>query len=229
MKKTLIALAFMSVVASSQAVVIATWTFEGTTTPADLTDSAAYGGWAPEVGSGVGSGLHASALTDWTTPSGNGSANSISSNTWAVGDYYQFQVSTVGMDTITVSWSQTSSNTGPRDFNLQYSTDGSSFTTFAGYTVLANATPNPTWSSGTPQPVFDFNANLSVVTAINNQATVFIRMTDASTVSANGGVVATGGTDRLDNVSVGGNVVPEPATMAVVGLGVAALLRRRRK
>ncbi len=230
MKRTLFVLGLMSVVAASQAVVIATWTFEGTTTPADLTDSVAYGGWLPEVGTGIGSGLHASALTDWSTPAGNGSANSISSNQWAVGDFYQFQVSTISLNTITVSWSQTSSGTGPRDFNLQYSTDGTSFTTFAGYTVLANgASPNAFWSSGTPVPAYNFNANLSSVTALNNQANIFIRMTVSSTVSASGGTLALTGTGRVDDVSIGGTVVPEPATMAVVGLGAAALLRRRRK
>src|SRR5690242_3123267 len=77
-----------------RAATIATWTFE-TTAPATA------GPFAPEVGAGAATGFHAGATT-YSSPAGNGSAKSFSSNTWAVGDYYQFQVSTLGQQDIAV-------------------------------------------------------------------------------------------------------------------------------
>lgn len=85
----------MCVTLTQAQVVIAKWTFE-TSPPADLFDSATIGSIAADEGTGTALGSHASAATDWTTPSGNGSANSLSSNTWAVGDYCQFSLETTG-------------------------------------------------------------------------------------------------------------------------------------
>lgn len=228
MKKSLLIVAMFGVVAASQAVTIASWGFE-VNTPADLPDNGTYTGWLPDVGVGVGGGQHAGAATDWTTPVGNGSANSISSNTYAIGDYYQYQVSTLGMTGIIFEWDQTSSNTGPRDWQLQMSTDGGFTFSNVGsvYVVLANASPNPVWNATTFSPIYHYSVNLSALA--DNQATLTMRMAVASTVSANGGTVAAGGTSRQDNVAFSGTAVPEPATMAILGLGAAALLRRRRK
>ena len=80
----------------AQAVTVVQWDFEGSTTPADLTDSGTSPSVAASLGSGTALGVHAGSATDWSTPAGNGSANSFSSNTWAVGDYYQFSFSTSG-------------------------------------------------------------------------------------------------------------------------------------
>jgi len=65
---------------------------------------------SPEIGSGSASGSHAGAAT-YSSPTGNGSAKSYSANAWAVNDYWQFQVSTVGYTNITLSYDQTSSAT----------------------------------------------------------------------------------------------------------------------
>ena len=53
----------------------------------------------------------------WHLPSrtlfvGNGSPKSMSGNGWAVGDYWQFQSSTLGFSDIGISFDQISSSTG---------------------------------------------------------------------------------------------------------------------
>jgi hypothetical protein len=224
MKKKILALASIltiTAISTASAQTIAQWTFE-INTPADLPDSATIGGIAADFGVGTASGVHASAATDWTTPAGNGSANSLSANTWAVGDYFQFTLSTVGYSGIGVSFDQTGSNTGPRDFDLSYSTDGSSFTSFATYSLI-----NGGWSSGAPTALpTSYSFDLSSIGSLDNAGLVYFRLVNNSTTSISGATVATGGTGRIDNFTV--SVVPEPASGALIGLGLLALVARRR-
>jgi len=198
---------------------IANFTFE-TSVPTTA------GPFNAEVGTGTISGSHAGASV-YSSPAGNGSAHSYSSTLWATGDYYQLHFSTVGLSGVYLNFDQVSSGTGPGKFLLEYSTDGTTFTPVTGtdYTVLANTTPNA-WSSGTHLTTTTFNNDLTGITAINNKSDVYIRFVDDSTTSANGGTVATGGTDRMDNIVV---VVPEPSTYALLGTGLASLLFFRRK
>lgn len=212
----------------AHAVTLVQWDFE--TPPADLTDSAVAPSVAASLGAGTASGVHASSGTDWTTPTGNGSANSLSANSWAIGDYFQFSFSTTGYKDMVLSFDQTSSNTGPRDFTLAYSSDGVSFTNFASYSILANASPNA-WTSGTYLSVHTYNFDLSSISSLDNTASVVVRLVDASTVAANGGVVAAGGTDRIDNFTVNMAPVPEPGTTAMLLAGLACLgfIARRRR
>jgi len=213
--------------ALAHAQVIADWTFE-TSQPSTA------GPFAPETGAGQASGSHASSAAVYSTPAGNGSPHSFSSNNWSVGDYYQFVVSTAGEQDISLTFDQTSSNTGPRDFQVEYSTDGTDFTNFGSvYSVLADASPNTPWSSaGADQSVYTTADDLSSITALNGAANVYFRLVDTDTTSANAGAVGTGGTDRVDNVVVQGTaVVPEPASaalLAVVALGGLGRRSRRR-
>ncbi len=216
-------------VCPASADVLAQWTFE-VNTPADVTDSAAISSILAEVGTGTASGSHASALSDWTTPVGNGSANSLSVNTWGVGDYFQFSLGSVGYSGIGISFDQVSSSTGPRDFYLAYSTDGSAFTQFgSGYVVLANSAPN-NWSSGTPIATTTYNFDLSSISTLNNAPAIYFRLVDASTVAANGTTVAASGTGRVDNFTVTFTPVPEPGVLAFVGgFGLLAICLKRRR
>lgn len=208
---------------------IATWTFE-TSAPATA------GPISPEIGTGSAIGSH-SGTTTYSAPAGNGSVHSFSSTNWLVNDYYQFTTSTSGLTNIGISFDQTSSGTGPGNFGLYYSPDGSNYTLFTQYTVLPNTT-NTTlgtvaWtSSGSPQSAYSFSYDLSGITSLNNKQAVSFRLVDLSTASAGGGTVGSSGTDRVDNVSIVGTRVqatPEPSAFAALGVGALALLRRRRK
>lgn len=219
----------MTVVAQSAAALTVTqWTFE-TSVPGD------FGPFSPESGSGSATGFHAGSST-YSSPSGNGSLHPFSSNTWAVGDYYQFQVSTAGYQDIQLRFDQTSSNTGPRGFALEFGTDGTNFTQFAGYTVLPNGTPHATWNTTTSSGFYSFAFDLSSITALDNASNVYFRLIDVSTVSATGGGLTTAGTDRVDNFTVFGNIhenegapVPEPITMLSVFLAATVLGRYVRR
>ena len=146
---------------------IADWTFE--TLPASPAVITA-GPYAAEVGAGTATGSHA-AVSTYSTPAGNGSVHSYSSNQWQIGDYYQFQVSTVGQSQIGLVFDQTSSATGPRDFKVQYSTNGTTFTDSGfSYSVLANAAPNPLWSTTVPAAGYTKFVDLSTIPAVENQA-----------------------------------------------------------
>jgi hypothetical protein len=219
--------------ASVKAQTIAQWTFENTanTNGISLSPGAGIssGNVAADVGTGSASGKHATTAT-YSTPAGDidntlapsisSSLHSFSANGWTVGDYWQFSLSTVGFTGISVGWDQAGSGTGPSSFQLQYSTDGSTYTAFGGASSVASSTWNTTLSGP--------SQNVVASVPVDNQATVFFRLVDLSTTSIAGGTVGTGGTDRVDNFTVF-VPVPEPSTVLLVGTGLMGLLAIRRR
>jgi len=194
----------------------------------------------------VASGLHATAAT-YSTPAGDldptiaalapgasgpglpgssaanasPSVHSFSANNWSVGDYWSFTTSTLGYTGVSISFDQAGSATGPANFGLSYSINSGAFTSFATYSVLLSA-----WNTTTVQP-----SSLAFAGggAFDNANSITFRLIDLNTTSINGGTVASGGTDRVDNFTVVG-VVPEPTSLALAGLGgLSALLALRRK
>jgi len=235
MKKYVILTAVLAAVSfvSAKADIIADWTFQSSVSTNNIvgagkTPGATQSGVLADIGTGTASASHASASTAWSIPSGNGSTNSWSANNWAVGDYFQFEVSTLGFTGITLSYDQTGSATGPGSFSLQYSTDGSTFTPSGGNYSLSVST----WTPGTYQSSFTFSYDLSAITALDNAPSVYFRIVDQAPTTGgaiNGGNVGTAGTDRVDNFTVG--TVPEPSSLAlglVGGFAWLAALRRRR-
>lgn len=208
--KVILGLGFAVLLTSSTSqAALAIWTFE-TSLPTTGGPHAAEGGINAAVS--VASGFHAGA-TVYSNPVGAGSAESFSSTAWAVGDYYQFTTSTLGHNNLSVSFKATSSNTGPKDFRLAYSTDGVNFTDAFSYSVYANAAPNIVWATGmTSEQAGFYNISGTLPSALDNQSTIYLRLIDNSTTSANDGTVATAGTSRVDDFMIEATPIPEPST-----------------
>ena len=215
---------------SAHASVISKWTFETNYTPPAGTPTSA-GPFLAEEGnftsSAAASSVHASATT-FSAVVGNGSAKSFSSNTWAVGDYYQFTTPTTGSSNIQLLVDQTASGTGPLGWKVAYSTDGTNFTDLpnGAYTLNTTQSFSSTAEKPTTPPRFLFD--LSGVPALNDQANITLRLIDATAPSGSGG------TSRIDNVTVGTDLpvpqpLPEPSTFALISIAAGVGLRRRRR
>ncbi len=219
-KASLFAAGLASIVASAaSADVIAGWSMP--TAVAASTTGATYSYGAANSGALVSgsmlSGTHSSASTVWSSPAGNGSTYALSSNAWNVGDYYQISLATTGYFSVSVAWEQTRSSTGPAGFEAVLSVDGgSTFSSLGSYTVN-----QVSWSATVPVTTSSFG---SLASAADNQASVIIRF---KVVTA--GTSTTTGTNRIDNISVNGAVLPVPSPGAVALVGLAGLVARRRR
>jgi len=153
-------------------------------------------------------GFHSSSSTNWTSSFvGNGNSKSISATNWSVNDYIQFQLKTTYYDSLLLTVEQNSSGTGPRDFKLQYSLNGTSYTDITPYQVpyYVPSTTAYAWSSTNYQPQSAFSFDLSSLTQIHNQSLVYFRLVNTSTTALLGGVVQPTGTSRIDNITLMGN------------------------
>jgi len=181
---------------------IAVWTFE-TVPPPSVFDTAVYPNpLNPDVGVGIGAGVHLSPASDWTTFVGNGSATAFSSTVWSVNDYYGFQVSTLGYENIEIGWDQTRNAVGPTLFRVVASTDGINFTTIQNYTVLLNDGANGgIWNDNVNQPAYRFGP-IALGAAFANKPAVYVRL-----LSLEASATVTGAV-RLDNFGIEGDPLP---------------------
>ncbi len=120
----------------------------------------------------------------------------------------QFNVSTLGIFDLSLSYATRRSGTGFTTQTLAYSLNGVDFTTVGTFSP-----PNST-TFGTA--TFD----LTAINTIENQANVFFRITFTGATNASG-------TNAIDNIQLTG--IPEPATTAVGLLGVGAICWHQRR
>jgi hypothetical protein len=129
------------------------------------------------------------------------------------GSVLELHVSTLGFENVTVSWAWQRSDTGFNDDVVQESSDG---TTFQGFSFSAIQT---NFFGGV-------HISYGAGSAFNNNPFFAIRITLSDAISETGNI-------RFDNIVVTGTqIVPEPATMALLSAGlagVAAEVRRRRR
>jgi hypothetical protein len=186
-------------------------------TPAGSSGQTSAGPFNADFGPGTVSAFHSMAST-FSTPIGNGSANSFSASNWNVGDYFQFSISTVGFSNLFLTFATERSNTGPVSMQLSYSTDGGVNFSLAGSPFGPS---QAAFSTSTYNAAFVSTFDLSSINALNNNANVVFRL--AATVAGS----STAGTARVDDfiLSSGGPItVPEPATVGVLFAGAMLLI-----
>jgi hypothetical protein len=229
----LAALAMMTVQASAD--VITQWNFNGdsaTTVPGGATSP------TPAIGTGIASLVGGTTATFASGIANGGSTDPITTVPpnygWNTTNYaaqgqennergVQFLVSTVGFESITLSYDLRHSNASSRFERVLYTLDGGSSWNNA---AVFDGPAGDTWFNGR-------FVDLSSVSGANNNANFGFRVvatfddTGNYAASNSGSNYATGGTWRFDMVTVNG--IPEPGSATFLGLiGVMAALRRRK-
>ncbi len=121
-----------------------------------------------------------------------------SNNPWAVGAFIEVRLSTKGYTDVTFSAKLGGTKKGPRDFQLQYSTDGVNFTDVQGatYAITTNKEMQQAFSG------------VALPAAASNASTLYIRMTVVSDTLINGSTGlsgATGGETAVNDIVICGN------------------------
>lgn len=198
------AITALAAVSTSQAVTIVTYPMDtslGAATPANgFTGAGAFTTTRGTLASSTVGALAAVTTTNWATAGG----------TWGI------TLNLTGWENVTLSgWSQQASNTGPRDFAVFASYNGGTdFTELVSTYAIING--------NSPQSGFALGA------AADENASVVIEWRNIGTASVNGSTIATTGTSRFSTFSVSADAIPEPSAALLGGLGLLALLRRRR-
>jgi hypothetical protein len=158
-----------------------------------------------------------------------------SGNGWAAAapQYSQgaeFLVSTAGYQDITLTFDWSSTTQGVKHLQAQYSVDGTTWTN-GGSIQTAGATEG--WING-------ITLDLSSIAAADNNPQFGVRLVSAfAPTGPNAGqyvnlagnpINSTSGNWRLDNIIIGGTAIPEPTTLALVGVAaVAGMVSQRRR
>lgn len=145
--------------------------------------------------------LHAPLGPNFSTwVSGSGGSGTFAPNiiSWDNGSnikYWYLSFSTIGYEDLNLSSKQQSSSTGPRDFKVEWSLDGITWSDVEG----SNITVASDFTSGvlyeTPLPP-----------EINNNEIVYLRWIMTSNISVSGGTVGSSGTNRIDDILVRGRL-----------------------
>ena len=115
--------------------------------------------------------------------------------------YWLIETSTKGFMNLELSFAMRASNAGPRDFKVQYSTDNSTWTDAGSFSLAGGALVLADTRS-------QFNIDLSAYEAgTADKDTLYLRLLVNSTVSANGGTLANGGTNTINYINLTGDYV----------------------
>lgn len=168
--------------------VLAEWTFptSGTTVtpdasiPANSSMTLSTAGGVSALSDATGATTRAPSATAWNA--GNGTK------------YWMVEFNSQGYGGLQISSKQRSSDSGPRDFKIQYRIGtGGAWTDVSGGSITVDNTVG--FTSGTV-------TDLSLPAACEDQAQVFLRWIMTSNTSVNAGTVGAAGTSRIDDIRV---------------------------
>lgn len=108
--------------------------------------------------------------------------------------YWQVSFTTLGINNMKLSSAQRSSNTGPKDFKVQYSLNNTSWADVPGATI----TVENDWIGGVL-------TSIVLPSDCDNQPTVYLRWIMTSNLQVNSGNVAAGGTSAIDEILIIGD------------------------
>ncbi len=119
------------------------------------------------------------------------------------GKYYQFSLNSKKLGNITLNYSMKGSNTGPKNFKVLYSTDGTNF-------VAANDTIYSITAASTFQKF-----SVTLPSGANNAENLYIRLEVANSISINNGTIQSGGSNYLQEVSITGSPIESPDIVSI--------------
>lgn len=205
---TMIILSLISVTLTAQNDTLALWNFEDATKRALITDSLTFITNPYTADEGISANVNVSPITligarfpvatsnQWVAGSGGVGTFAPNSESWASGTntkYWMITISTVGYNNLKLSSKQRSSSTGPRDYKVQYSTDGLVWTDVPNSTIVCAAN----FTSGVLSDV-------DLPAACNQQSALRLRWIMTSEVSVGAGTVGSAGTNRIDDIVITG-------------------------
>lgn len=140
----------------------------------------------------------------------NKNANTMNATGWGTGDYWSFRFPASGYENYTISFYPRSSNTGVRDFEVQYSFDGTIWTTIDGSAFQAT-------NSYTVEKTYNLPVEISDV------ASLHIRMITTSNISVRAGTgsnaadeaAAAGGVTNIGSITLSGTPIDGYVPVAV--------------
>jgi hypothetical protein len=156
------------------------------------------GGSVTAYGNDLGEGslnLSGPAYTSWSIGSGGSGTNAPGSNGWANGFWWQVSTTSKDFEDLYISSKQRGSSTGPRDFRIEYSIDGSNWTAVSG----GDITVRDNFTSGVVN-------RLALPIECENQETLYLRWLVVSNTSVSDALIGITGTNRIDDILLEGSL-----------------------
>ncbi len=144
---------------------------------------------------------------DINSPGANLTTRSISNSGWNNGNgtkYWEINIVTTGYNNLKLTSYQRSSETGPRNFKLQYSFNDTNWSDVPGATI--------TNADNFTEGVLN---NISLPNECNNKTILYLRWIMTSNTNVNLETVAFDGTSRIDEILITGDLLPTAPTVTV--------------